>query len=135
MDVETGAIIGVSVHGAYRADTDTVEESLETARANLEQSGIKTVEPDEGDSATPSPEEGPSEAKRHVTALEAYNKATVLRRLKEKGYRTYIPERRQKRCRRWTDKGERRRPRNSTKTALGYAGPRERSCRDCEGKS
>ena len=42
-----------------------------------------------------------------VVADKGYNKAEVLRQLKESGYRTYIPEKRQKGTRKWTDKGGR----------------------------
>ena len=38
-------------------------------------------------------------------ADKGYHKATLLRELKEQGYRTYLPERRQAGRRRWTDKG------------------------------
>lgn len=110
VDLETGAIVGVQIHPADQADTATVEESLETARKHLEGQGIGDEQQDEGDTAagTAAPQEGPAEAKRQPPALVAdkgYNKAVVLRRLKEKGYRTYIPERLHKGYRRWADKG------------------------------
>jgi len=111
VDLETGAIVGVQVHKADQADTATVEESLETARRNLESQGVGDERQDERDPAagTGAPQEGPAEATtRQPPALVAdkgYSKAAVLRRLKEKGYRTYIPERLHKGYRRWTDKG------------------------------
>jgi transposase len=43
-----------------------------------------------------------------VVADKGYNKAVLLRRLKEKGYSSFIPERRQAGKRRWTDKGGRK---------------------------
>ena len=110
VDLETGAIVGVQVHGADRADTDTVEESLETARRQLEDPSVVGDAQDEN--ADPK-DTGPKDRaaagdKRQATALVAdkgYSKAELLRRLKDQGYRTYIPERRQKGYRRWTDKG------------------------------
>jgi transposase len=42
-----------------------------------------------------------------VVADKGYHKATLLRELKERGYRTYLPERRQAGRRRWTAKGGR----------------------------
>ena len=108
VDLETGAIVGVTVHPADRSDTDTVEETLEGAWRNLQRlrdaapakSPNKDTEGKEsaGDPVTP---------KTTVVADKGYHKATVLRRLKEKGYGTYIPERLQKGYRRWTDKGGR----------------------------
>jgi transposase len=109
VDLETGAIVGVQVHGADRADTDTVEASLAVARKNLEEPPTGAVEEGESDGASEPPtDDGPAESKRQATALVAdkgYHKAALLRRLKDQGYRTYIPERRQKGYRRWTDKG------------------------------
>ena len=103
VDLETGAIVGVKVHRADRADTDSVEESLEAARETVEETlGEVEDTPQREDAVTAAGSE------RSVTALVAdkgYHKAAVLRRLKDSGYRTYIPERRYKGYRRWTDKG------------------------------
>ena len=90
VDLETGAILGAAIYEADRSDTETIEETLEVAEENL--GGVW--------------EEGSEEIKE-VVADKGYNKAVVIRRLKEKGYRTYIPERRQKGRRRWRDKGGR----------------------------
>ena len=114
VDLETGAIVGVAVHQADRADTDTIEETLEVAQDNLRELG-DTDTPEHhdddtdgsGSSGTASCGETPACAQALV-ADKGYNKAAILRRLKEKGYRTYIPERRQKGYRRWTDKGGRK---------------------------
>ena len=107
VDLETGAIVGVTVHPADRADTDSVEESLEAARKNIDG---QQRDPDSAakDGDTPRTDEGAARCGRTSTALVAdkgYHKATVLRRLKDSGYRTYIPERRYTGYRRWTDKG------------------------------
>lgn len=104
VDLETGAIIGVKVHPADRSDTDTIEESLEVAEKNLG--------PDDDEDRGTGPNaagEGPAGSRRGtrtaVVADKGYNKAALLHRLKDEGYRTYIPERRHKGYRRWTDKG------------------------------
>jgi hypothetical protein len=109
VDLETGAIVGVAVHHADRADTDTIEETLEVAQENLQglrNHGLSGTQDDDTDGNTSA---GPTaEATTAVVTDAGYNKATLLRRLKEKGYRTYIPEPLRKGYRRWTDKGGRR---------------------------
>ena len=113
VDLETGAIVGVAVHSADRSDTTTIEETLEVAEENLRT--VHSANASEGQDDNRNDRESPGSAsneattgdKRSVVADKGYNKAAMLRRLKEKGYRTYIPERRQKGQRRWTDKGGR----------------------------
>ncbi|MEI6171992.1 MAG: transposase, partial [bacterium] len=110
VDLETGAVVGVSVHPADRSDTATMEETLEAAEENLERvRSIDAAEEGDDDNGLPGglPTEGAPEGARAVVADKGYNKAVLLRQLKEKGYRTYIPERRQAGKRRWTDKGGR----------------------------
>lgn len=118
VDLETGAIVGVQVHAADRADSATLEESLEGAQENLEH---LRAEPDpgekasEGDDDSDREDQGPREGGTHsaprstaVVADKGYHKAALLLRLKELGYRSYIPDRRRKGTRRWTDKGGRK---------------------------
>jgi len=109
VDVETGAIVGATVYPADRADTDTMEASLAAAGRNLEAptEGLAADEEAAGEKTGPA-DEAPAGAERPATKVVAdkgYHKAVLLRRLKDQGYRTYIPERRQKGYRRWTDKG------------------------------
>jgi transposase len=113
VDLETGALVGVSVHKADCADTETLPETLADAEENLR--GARNVDTeknkdddDDGDRAPGDASTGEAtDAPRAVVADKGYNKAVLLRQLKEKGYRTYIPERRQAGKRRWTDKGGR----------------------------
>lgn len=106
VDLETGALVGVSVHPADRSDTETIQETLKEAEENLQKvrSTDSMEDEDDGvdDNGTPG---GAIDAERSVVADKGYNKATLLRQLKEKGYRTYIPERRQGGKRQWADKG------------------------------
>ena len=114
VDLDTGAIVGVAVHPADWSDTATIEETLEEAQQNigkLREVGL----PESGEENTPSERstgdvltEDTMDVPCAVVADKGYHKAAVLRRLKEKGYRTYIPERRQQGKRRWTDKGGRK---------------------------
>jgi len=113
VDLETGALVGVSVHPADCADTETLPKTLADAEENLR--GARNVGPekskdddDDGDRTPGDASTGEAtDAPRAVVADKGYNKAVLLRELKEKGYRTYIPERRQKGQRHWTDKGGR----------------------------
>ena len=113
VDLETGALVGVSVHSADCADTATIEETLEVAEENLQRVHDANDSEDEdddrddngGSSGGSASNGGATGKKRSVVADKGYNKAVLLRRLKEAGYRSYIPERRQKGRRRWTDKG------------------------------
>jgi len=103
VDLETGAIVGVTVHPADQSDTETVEKSLEVAGNNRPGPPIETDGEERGreDGGSADPKCRPTA----VVADKGYNKAELLGRLKDQGYRTYIPERRQKGYRRWTDKG------------------------------
>lgn len=111
VDLETGAIVGVVVHSADRMDTATIEETLEQAEKNLEEvlgSEKSDGVPEDGD------EPGAGGAGRssiqargatEVVADKGYHKAELLNRLKNRGYRTYIPERRRRGRRRWKRNG------------------------------
>jgi len=125
VDLETGALVGVSVHSADCADTETLPETLADAEENL-RSARNAGSEKNGDDDTESdmtPEDASAgeatDGERAVVADKGYNKAVLLRELREKGYRTYIPERRQKGKRHWTDKGGR-------DTALAFYGNRAR---------
>ncbi|MCX6093661.1 MAG: transposase [Candidatus Bipolaricaulota bacterium] len=113
VDLETGALVGVSVHKADCADTETLPETLADAEENLRGArnvGSEKSKDDDCDGDRTAGDASSGEAKdaqRAVVADKGYNKAVLLRQLKEKGYRTYIPERRQAGKRRWTDKGGR----------------------------
>ena len=129
VDLETGALVGVAVHQADRADTATLEETLEVAQENLR--GLRDAESSErkdddiDDNAPPgaSSSSDTTEGIQSVVADKGYNKAEALRQLKESGYRTYIPEKRQKGRRKWTDKGGR-------KTAVAFYENRARVGRE-----
>jgi len=119
VDLETGALVGVTVHQADRADMATIEETLEVAEENLrELRDSKPLEPRDDDTDGNGPPGAclsgdTAGGIQSVVADKGYNKAEVLRQMKENGYRTYIPEQRQKGTRRWTDKGGR-------KTAIAF---------------
>jgi transposase len=118
VDLETGALVGVSVHEADCSDTETLQETLADAEENLRSVRNNDPEKDEDDDSDRTAGEAMDE-QRAVVADKGYNKAVLLHQLKAKGYRTYIPERRQVGKRRWTDKGGR-------ETAVAFYGNRAR---------
>ena len=127
VDLETGAIVAATVHGADVADPASVEVSLTEAETNLQTArGGAAAQPEgsapKDDRGDDDPPPGSSPPRRKVVADKGYHKATLLRRLKTQQYRTYIPERRQAGRRRWTDKG-------GTPTAVAFHQNRARGTR------
>ena len=111
VDLETGALVGVVVHPADQSDMGTIAETLNVAQENLrELRDSKTAEREDDNNAPPgaSVSGGTTGGIQSVVADKGYSKAEVLRQLKESGFRTYIPERRQKGTRKWTNKGGRK---------------------------
>lgn len=87
VDLDSDLILAARIHPADRGDPDTLAETVKQAQTNVTAAG--------------------SEVKiRDVAADKGYHKAQTLAEVKEIDIRTYIPERRDKRKRRWTDKPE-----------------------------
>jgi len=109
VDLETGALVAAVVHPADVADPASVDASLARAEANLASTRGGAREAAQPDDPAPAEDDPPPPRTRRptrkVVADKGYHKATLLRRLKDQRYRTYIPERRQAGRRRWTDKG------------------------------
>ena len=121
IDLETGAIVGVTLHGGAAGDTQTIEKTLTSADANLAE--VR--------------QEGSQEAKEQVAsrieevvADKGYHSNDVLTKLEEVEVRSYIPEPARGR-RNWKNKdAERdavRRNRRRTKRDKGKALQRRRS--------
>lgn len=156
VDLESGVIVTAGVHAADEADGATIEDSLRVARENLARVGKQHDESDsaaadagEGNddndhddrdgsglaagrrvdaSSGDAPATQRTEEKVKLVTDKGYHKASVLRALKEDGYRTYIPEPKQRHAkRRWGDKGGRA-------TAVAYYQNRARMSRK-HGKS
>jgi hypothetical protein len=109
VDLDTGAILAAEMHAADVADAASLPASLETARENV----LATVDRADAD-AKREDDDRPSggsatgestRAKVEVVADKGYHKAELLRDLGDAGFRTYIPERKQKTQRRWDNKG------------------------------
>ncbi|MDC0747841.1 transposase [Polyangium mundeleinium] len=106
VDMSTGVVVAAEVYSADHADPATMVQSLEQARANVEQAK-DSEERDSDDVPPPGGGSGDVQLERaviEVVADKGYHKAKLLLSLKESGYRTYVPERSQS-VRKWGDKG------------------------------
>lgn len=121
IDLETGAIVGVTLHGGAAGDTKTIEKTLTTADANLAE--VRQ----EGSQAA---KEQLAERVEEVVADKGYHSNDVLTKLEEVEVRSYIPEPARGR-RNWKDKhAERdavRRNKRRIKRPKGKALQRRRS--------
>src|ERR1017187_2122724 len=101
VDLDTGAVLAVTLQGADRGDTATLDETLcEAGMAVAEQVGRE---------AELRPNEAP---KVNVAGIEetvtdkGYHSGAVVKRMKAYGVRSYIPEKKQKGRRNWAGKAE-----------------------------
>jgi transposase len=104
VDMESGVIVSAELFLADSGDTLTMQDSLDQARDNVRDARSDEHEADREDDEPPASGSGsPREAGEvvEVVADKGYHKASLLLELKEAGYRTYIPERKQKGKRRW----------------------------------
>jgi transposase len=99
VDLDTGAVVAVTLQGADQGDTTTLDETLgEAGMAVAEQVGRE---------AELRPHEAP---KVNVAGIEetvtdkGYHSGAVVKRMKAYGVRSYIPEKKQKGRRNWAGK-------------------------------
>jgi transposase len=99
VDMETGAVVAVTLQEAHRGDTTTVKETLseagETVAELIEREAEKT------------PLESPKVSLggiEEVVADKGYHSGPVLEEMKAAGVRTYIPEKKQTGKRHWVGK-------------------------------
>jgi transposase len=107
VDLETDAIIDAKVHLADVPDAGTLVDAAERARDRIED----TRDDDDDDNhptATASRISLPASPVIEIVADKGYHKAVVIRELTEKAFRTFLPERKQRGQRRWTNKGGQR---------------------------
>jgi transposase len=104
VDLDTGAVLAVTLQGADRGDTTTLDETLcEAGMAVAEQVGRE---------AELRPHEAP---KVNLTGIEetvtdkGYHSGAVVKRMKAHGVRSYIPEKKPKGRRNWAGKAEEQR--------------------------
>jgi transposase len=85
VDLETGAIVAVTLQGADQGDTTTITETLAQAGEQIAETAEAVNNETDGERVNP---EGPAE----VVADKGYHSNAVLRQLSESGVRSYIPE-------------------------------------------
>lgn len=99
VDMETGAILAAEVLKGNEHDAATLESTLSAAEKNIAAAvGVVVVEEPHGEAW----HKGPI---AEVVADKGYHKASTLLALKERGYRTFIPEKKQRGRRKFVDKG------------------------------
>ena len=99
-DLEAGAIVAAPVYRADEEDTATSERSQEKARDNIL---AATRDDDDDDPSTTDSGDGGGGPVEFV-ADKGYHQAALMLDLGRRGFRTYIPKRRQHGRRRWKDK-------------------------------
>lgn len=99
VDMETGAILSVVVHAGDEHDASTIRSTLAAAEQN-----IASIRPNH-EANNVVGESWHKEPLAEVVADKGYHKVATLSELKADGYRTYIPEKKQRGRRRFTDKG------------------------------
>jgi transposase len=85
VDLETGAIVAVTVQGADQGDTTTMVETLAEAGEQIAETAAAVNNETDGERVNP---EGPAE----LVADKGYHSNAALRQLSECGVRSYIPE-------------------------------------------
>jgi transposase len=101
VDLDTGAVVAVTLQGADQGDTTTLDETLSEA-------GMTVAELVERE-AEQRPEETPKVNVQGIEELvtdRGYHSGPVLERVNRAEVRTYIPEKKQKGRRHWQGKGE-----------------------------
>jgi transposase len=100
IDMESGVILAAPVYAGDKHDATTILSSLATAEAN-----IAAIRPDDSGDGTIEGEPWHKQPRADVVADKGYHKVSTLLELKENGYRSYIPEKKHRGRRRFTDKG------------------------------
>ncbi len=101
VDLDTGAVVAVTLQGADQGDTTTLDETLSEA-------GMAVAEL-VGREAQQRPDEKPKvnvHGIEEVVADKGYHSGAVVQRVKSYEVRSYIPEKKQKGRRRWQGKTE-----------------------------
>lgn len=101
VDLDTGAVVAVTLQGADQGDTKTLDETLSDA-------GMAVAEL-VGREARLRPEDQPQvnvQGIEEVVADKGYHSSATVKRVKGYGVRSYIPEKQPKGRRRWIGKAE-----------------------------
>jgi transposase len=101
VDLDTGAVVAVTLQGADQGDTTTLDETLCEAGLTVDELAVRDVELHPGD--TPKVNVNGIE---ELVADKGYHSGAVLTSMESREVRTYIPEKKQKGRRHWQGKGE-----------------------------
>jgi transposase len=96
VDLQTGAVLAVTLQPADQGDTTTIVETLAAAGVNVADLSAREV-------AKPEPKVNPAGI-QEVVADKGYHSGAVLVAMKEAAVRTYIPEKKQAGKRHWAGK-------------------------------
>ncbi|MGA2572492.1 MAG: hypothetical protein ABSF23_18440 [Terracidiphilus sp.] len=101
VDLDTGAVVAVTLQGADKGDTTTLDLTLSEADEAVAELAVREVEmrPDEKPKVNV---EGIAE----MVADKGYHSGAALERVKSYQVRSYIPERKQQGRRNWEDKAD-----------------------------
>ncbi len=108
VDMETGAVVAVTLQGADQGDTTTIVETLSQAGTQIAEVAVAVNNEEAGERVNP---EGPAE----LVTDKGYHSNAVLKDLKEVGVRSYIPE---------PDRGQRNWAGKATEQAAVYGNRR-----------
>lgn len=103
VDMDTGAVVAVTLQEADLGDTTTVKGTLAEAGFQV----AELVERESGMQAAQEPQVHPSGIEE-VVADKGYHSGPALQEMKESGVRTYIPEKKQPGKRHWVGKEKER---------------------------
>ena len=106
VDMDTSAIVAAEIHPANEADTATLLSTLDLAEDNIEAVNSSSIE--DANDGPDAPNPGADSSKDGFTEIvgdKGYHKAELLRDLRDRDYRTYIPEPRIHGKRHWHNKG------------------------------
>lgn len=103
VDMKSGAVVHADVIDATTGDASSLVDSVSKADERL--SRVRDDDDDDAPGANSGDEPRPTMHIKEVCGDKGYHKAMTIRELQRRGVRTYIPERKQKGQRRFTDKG------------------------------
>jgi transposase len=101
VDLDSGAVVAVTLQGADQGDTTTLDETLVEAGLTIAELAVRDVRLHPHDE----PKVNPNSIEELV-ADKGYHSGTVMARVKSCEVRSYIPEKKQKGRRHWQDKSE-----------------------------
>jgi transposase len=101
VDLDSGAVVAVTLQGADKGDTTTLDETLDEAGMTVAELAVRDFELHPNDE----PKVNPNGIEELVTD-KGYHSGAVLTSVESDEVRSYIPEKKQRGRRRWQEKSE-----------------------------